>query len=419
MPSNQTTGNESVARQYLYDVFLSHHSSDKPLVEIIAARLEDEAGLKPFLDKWHLVPGEAWEEELEEALDKSATCAVFLGPSALGAWHNEEMRAALDERVRNKSFRVVPILLPGAEPKDKSTLPRFLRRLTWVDFRAGLGDQEAFHRLVAGIKGLPPGRQVSSLRSAPSPSQSLNRVSVAGEGAARQDALNEKKPRAEIWKIVAGAILALLLSTSFIGAAIPRYKLQIKSPAFKKEGVYEAPEGTVTVKWAMLKEQWFREVDVGDVDANVTIRRLGDDEKERAFPNSRGEVNTKLRPGKYEVRIDAVEHQRSETIALEISAAADGSPASDSKPGTASLEGIVLDQNDRPIQGAKVTIDEAPGMTPVETSSDGVFSINAVPRKAGESVRIRVIKDGYQENPYTEDVVVGKAPPRIKLRRAK
>jgi hypothetical protein len=115
--------------------------------------------LKPFLDKWHLIPGEPWQEALEEALDQSRTCAVFLGPGGLGPWENEEMRAALDERVRNKSFRVIPVLLPGAEPKDKKTLPRFLSRLIWVDFRGGLDDPETFRRLVAGIRGLPPGRQ--------------------------------------------------------------------------------------------------------------------------------------------------------------------------------------------------------------------------------------------------------------------
>src|SRR5262249_22904745 len=141
-----------------YDVFLSHHSSDKPHVETLATRLEDEAKLKPFLDKWHLVPGAPWQEELEAALDQSATCAVFLGASGLGAWENEEMRSALDERVRNPNFRVIPVLLPGAQPKDERTLPRFLRRLTWVDFRAGLDDSVAFHRLVAGIKGVAPGR---------------------------------------------------------------------------------------------------------------------------------------------------------------------------------------------------------------------------------------------------------------------
>lgn len=64
-----------------------------------------------------------------------------------------------------------------------------------------------------------------------------------------------------------------------------------------------------------------------------------------------------------------------------------------------------------------VTVDEVPGMKPVETSSDGVFSINEVPRRYGEMVRVRVVKPGYRPNPYTEDVVLGKAPPRIRLRR--
>src|SRR5262245_20363000 len=159
MPIPQSSGADSAAHQHLYDVFLSHHSGDKPLVESIAARLIDEQGLRPFLDKWHLIPGEPWQEALEEALDQSGTCAVFLGPSGLGPWENEEMRVALDERVRNKSFRVIPVLLPGAEPKDKKTLPRFLSRLTWVDFRGGLDDLDAFQRLAAGIRGLPPGRQ--------------------------------------------------------------------------------------------------------------------------------------------------------------------------------------------------------------------------------------------------------------------
>ena len=139
-----------------YDVFLSHNSTDKEAVENIAQRLRQEAKLQPFLDKWHLIPGEPWQEKLEKALDQSCTCAVFLGPSGLGSWENEEMRDALDQRIRNKSFRVIPVLLPGADPKDNTTLPRFLRRLTWVDFRQGLGDTKAFHRLSCGIKGIPP-----------------------------------------------------------------------------------------------------------------------------------------------------------------------------------------------------------------------------------------------------------------------
>jgi hypothetical protein len=81
---------------------------------------------------------------------------------------------------------------------------------------------------------------------------------------------------------------------------------------------------------------------------------------------------------------------------------------------TADLSGIVLDSNDSPIQEAKVTLDDVLGMRPVETSSDGTFSLKNVPRKYGEMVRVRVVKEGYQ--PRTDDVVLGKTP-RIKLKR--
>jgi len=143
--------------EYNYDVFLIHNSSDKPLVEKLAVRLEDEWGLKPFLDKWRLVPGEGWVEALEDALDRSATYAVFLGPHGLGPWATEEMRAALNKCVSDRSRRVIPVLLPGANPKDDETLSGFLGGLTWVNFRGGIDDDEAFRLLVAGIIGAQPG----------------------------------------------------------------------------------------------------------------------------------------------------------------------------------------------------------------------------------------------------------------------
>lgn len=143
-----------------YDVFLSHNGRDKEVVEDLARRLEDEAKLKPWLDKWNLVPGEPWQEALESALDSSRTCAVFLGSDGVGPWQNEEMRAALQERVNGSGFRVIPVLLPGALKPDRKQLPRFLSRLTWVDFSGpeGLKDEVAFGRLVAGVRGLAPGR---------------------------------------------------------------------------------------------------------------------------------------------------------------------------------------------------------------------------------------------------------------------
>jgi hypothetical protein len=145
-------------KEHLYDVFLSHNSCDKEVVEEIARRLEDEANLRPFLDKWHLVPGEPWQEELEKALDASSTCAVFVSANGLSSWENEEMRTALNERATNKSLRVIPVLLPDSSLAERRSLPRFLQRFTWVDFRDGVQSRDAFQRLVAGIEGKAPGR---------------------------------------------------------------------------------------------------------------------------------------------------------------------------------------------------------------------------------------------------------------------
>lgn len=133
--------------KYLYDVFLSHNSADKPVVESIATRLQG-AGVTPFLDRWCLVPGKPWQEELEAILENSAACAVFLGSNGLGPWQNVEMRVALDRRVHEQDFHVVPALLPGKKP----ALPLFLRQLTYVEFQQP-DDPEAFRLLLAGIKG--------------------------------------------------------------------------------------------------------------------------------------------------------------------------------------------------------------------------------------------------------------------------
>jgi hypothetical protein len=48
-------------------------------------------------------------------------------------------------------------LLPGASRPDEEGLPRFLLRTTWVKFSRTLDDVEAFHNLVCGIRGIPPG----------------------------------------------------------------------------------------------------------------------------------------------------------------------------------------------------------------------------------------------------------------------
>ena len=119
--------------------------------------LEVKAGIQPWLDEWNLIPGEPCQEAIEEALENCATCAVFIGPSGTGPWQNEQMRAAVQRRVDERHpgerpFRVIPVLLPAARRGEGSKLPTFLVATTWVEFRRSLDDEDAFHRLVSGIR---------------------------------------------------------------------------------------------------------------------------------------------------------------------------------------------------------------------------------------------------------------------------
>lgn len=136
-----------------YDAFLSYSRADEDEVTQIAKRLRDEANLQVWFDLWELVPGDPWQEKLEEALRQLNTSVVFIGRKGLGNWQAPEVRAALNRNVERK-MRVVPVALPGVDVKDER-IPLFLQNLDFCLLRS-LDDQPNFERLVAGITGVHP-----------------------------------------------------------------------------------------------------------------------------------------------------------------------------------------------------------------------------------------------------------------------
>jgi hypothetical protein len=142
-----------------YDVFLSHSHRDAERVAEIAGRLEDEHGLRVWLDRWVLVPGKPWQREIEQGLESARSCAVCIGQKTPERWSRTEMERALDRQNQSDDFRVIPVLLPEAAPDVEQKLREtFVALNTWVDLRAGQDPDYAFHLLVAGVKGVPPGR---------------------------------------------------------------------------------------------------------------------------------------------------------------------------------------------------------------------------------------------------------------------
>ncbi len=143
-----------------YDVFLSHNSKDKAAVEEIARKLKT-VGIRPWLDKWDLKAGKSWVAALQNAIPNIGCAAVFYGPAGSGPWEQEETEAFLVEFV-SRGCSVLPVILPDA-PQEPD-LPVFLKTKTWVNMRDWKeADSDAYHRLVYGILGKPPGDSPSSL----------------------------------------------------------------------------------------------------------------------------------------------------------------------------------------------------------------------------------------------------------------
>jgi hypothetical protein len=137
-----------------YDVFLSHNSKDKAAVEAIAKQLK-AVGIRPWLDKWDLAPGDTLMDALERAINTIPCAALCFGPADVGKWHILEIRAYL-EKWASGDARLIPLILPGVDKTPD--LPLFARQTLWVDMRHWQREQDdGFYRLVCGILGRAPG----------------------------------------------------------------------------------------------------------------------------------------------------------------------------------------------------------------------------------------------------------------------
>lgn len=185
-------------------VFLSYHNVDREMVESIAHKLQ-AMGVDLFFDAMEILPGERWQERLGNALDSSYGCIVFIGSHGLGPWQSQEVEAALEKRIRTSGFLVIPVLLPGVEV---ASLPLFLRGFQWVSFDQETGDEEAFRRLVSGLR--------MKLEETPAPIHDLGRGgTVPGRGSVT-----------EWWR------RTFRFGTKYLDWLISRYQLQ-RTPELK------------------------------------------------------------------------------------------------------------------------------------------------------------------------------------------
>lgn len=152
----------------------SYHWRDHAVVEAVARALT-ERGLRVFLDRWYLAPGQPWPQALERALASCGSVAVFFGVDGLGPWQQRERDLALERQAREPAFPVIPVLLTTHDPALG-----FLTLHTWVDLSAGVGDGAALDALCAAVRGRPSGplalQRAAAVRAEVCPYRGLHRV---------------------------------------------------------------------------------------------------------------------------------------------------------------------------------------------------------------------------------------------------
>lgn len=133
--THQILGSPFVNRK---TVFVSHSSSDKPVVRRLVSNLERHFDL--FFDEKSILPGDSITGKINEGLSSADVLLLFISANSAGSdWVTREYSFALHAKVR-----VVPVVL------DCSTPPPVLRDTSYV--RLGEDEGSALRWIIEGIE---------------------------------------------------------------------------------------------------------------------------------------------------------------------------------------------------------------------------------------------------------------------------
>ena len=107
-------------------VFVSYVRQDASVADRVVAALE-EIGLRPWIDRKEIQPGDSFIDKMNQGLGKAAYVIVLLSAASLASrWVSREWMSAL----ASAETVVVPLLLENCE------LPPLLRDIMYIDLRS-------------------------------------------------------------------------------------------------------------------------------------------------------------------------------------------------------------------------------------------------------------------------------------------
>lgn len=127
--------------------FISYAKEDIKQVTAISSDLSDN-GILPWFDKEMLLPGDDWQNRIEQAIEEADYFLLFMSSQTIdrNGFKNRELQIALYQqslRPEGKKF-IIPILINDCKP------PRDLSRLHWVKTT----DEDWFKKILKAIAPL-------------------------------------------------------------------------------------------------------------------------------------------------------------------------------------------------------------------------------------------------------------------------
>ena len=138
-------------------LFVSYNHQDAAEVEAVVAELRSEA-IEVLFDRSSFELGIPWRDEAERALRSCSAVVVFLGRSGIGPEQKQERDMALSRASRENGFRVIPVLLQGADPPGD-----FLGERTGVDLANARDRGAAIRAIAAAVRREPPSAEQTRL----------------------------------------------------------------------------------------------------------------------------------------------------------------------------------------------------------------------------------------------------------------
>lgn len=112
---------------HLSSVFLSHNKNDKEDVRRLAATVA-ATGAHVWFDEWAIGPGDSIPGAIDQGLAQFNVFALVWSQAAANSqWVRSEMDAAITRWVKDRSVRLVPVIL------DPTPLPPLLAPLRHID----------------------------------------------------------------------------------------------------------------------------------------------------------------------------------------------------------------------------------------------------------------------------------------------